>query len=69
MQVSFRCTRDFVKEAGVHLGRDIAKPLGELLNGMGGGHAGAAGANGSGDVKIALKHCLDLFKKELSKVE
>jgi nanoRNase/pAp phosphatase (c-di-AMP/oligoRNAs hydrolase) len=70
VEVSFRCTRDFVKETGIHLGKDLAKPLGELLqNGMGGGHAAAAGANGRGDTKTALKHCLALFKEKLSKIE
>jgi phosphoesterase RecJ-like protein len=69
VEVSFRCTREFVKESGIHLGRDIAKPLGEALKGMGGGHAAAAGANGVGDVEIALKHCLRLFKEKLSKTE
>jgi nanoRNase/pAp phosphatase (c-di-AMP/oligoRNAs hydrolase) len=65
VEVSFRSTRDFVKETGVHLGKDIATPLGELLQGMGGGHAAAAGANGVGDVKTALKHCLKLFREKL----
>jgi nanoRNase/pAp phosphatase (c-di-AMP/oligoRNAs hydrolase) len=68
VEVSFRCTREFIKETGTHLGKDIAKPLGDLLqNGMGGGHAGAAGANGVGDTETALKHCLSLFKDKLSK--
>jgi phosphoesterase RecJ-like protein len=70
VEVSFRCTREFVKETGIHLGRDIAKPLGELLqNGMGGGHAAAAGANGVGDTETALKNCLNLFKEKLAKAE
>jgi phosphoesterase RecJ-like protein len=67
VEVSFRCTREFAKETGIHLGRDIAKPLGELLQGMGGGHAAAAGANGVGDVEAGLKHCLRLFKEKLVK--
>jgi nanoRNase/pAp phosphatase (c-di-AMP/oligoRNAs hydrolase) len=69
VEVSFRCTREFIKETGIHLGRDIAKPLGESLNGMGGGHAAAAGANGIGTVKKALKRCMELFKEKLSKPE
>lgn len=68
VEVSFRCTREFVKETGIHLGKDIAKPLGDLLqNGQGGGHAAAAGANGVGDTEAALKHCIALFKDKLSK--
>lgn len=69
VEISFRCTREFVKEAGIHLGKDIAKPVGELLQGMGGGHAAAAGANGVGKVETGLKYCLRLFKEKLSKTE
>lgn len=69
VEVSFRCTREFIKETGIHLGRDIAKPLGESLKGMGGGHAAAAGANGVGTVEEVLKRCMQLFKEKLSKPE
>ena len=66
-EISLRCTREFNQKTGIHLGRDIAKPLGALLQGMGGGHATAAGMNGTGDVKTGLKRCLRLLKDELSK--
>jgi phosphoesterase RecJ-like protein len=69
VDVSFRCTREFNKETGIHLGRDIAKPLGESLKGMGGGHAAAAGANGIGTVEEGLKRCKQLFTEHLSKLE
>ena len=69
VEVSFRCTREFIKETGIHLGRDIAKPLGESLKGMGGGHAAAAGANGVGTAEEALKRCMQLFKEKLPKPE
>jgi nanoRNase/pAp phosphatase (c-di-AMP/oligoRNAs hydrolase) len=69
IEVSLRCTREFHKETGVHLGRDIATPLGEYLKGMGGGHATAAGANGKGDMGNGLKRCLGLFKEKLAKIE
>ena len=65
LQVSLRSTRDFHKKTKIHLGRDIAKPLGEQLHGMGGGHAVSAGVNGYGDVKVGLKHCLRLLKKQI----
>ncbi len=67
VEISLRCTREFNQRTGVHLGRDIAKPLGELLQGMGGGHATAAGVNGIGDEETGLKRCLRLLKEELSK--
>jgi nanoRNase/pAp phosphatase (c-di-AMP/oligoRNAs hydrolase) len=69
IEISFRCTREFTKETGIHLGKDIAKPVGEQLHGMGGGHAAAAGANGTGETEAALKLCLNLFREKLSKPE
>ena len=66
IEISMRCTRDFNQVTGIHLGRDIAKPLGEYLQGMGGGHATAAGVNGVGHVEKGLKRCLRLVKEKLS---
>ena len=69
IEISMRCTRDFNQVTGIHLGRDIAKPLGEYLNGMGGGHAAAAGVNGVGHLEKGLKRCLRLVKEKLIKNE
>jgi phosphoesterase RecJ-like protein len=66
IEVSLRSSAEFYKQTGIHLGRDIAKPLGEYLHGMGGGHSTAAGVNGEGDVQIGLKHCLWLLKQKLA---
>jgi phosphoesterase RecJ-like protein len=66
IEISMRCTREFNQITGIHLGRDIAKPLGEYLQGMGGGHATAAGVNGTGHVEKGLKRCLRLVKEHLS---
>jgi phosphoesterase RecJ-like protein len=66
IEVSMRCTREFNQVTGIHLGRDIAKPLGEHLKGMGGGHATAAGVNGTGYIEKGLKRCLRLVKEKLS---
>ena len=65
VEISMRCTRDFNQETGIHLGRDIAKPLGEYLQGMGGGHATAAGVNGKGQMEKGLKRCLRLVNEHL----
>jgi len=65
LQISLRSSRDFYKKTGIHLGRDIAKPLGEYLRGMGGGHSVSAGANGLGDVEASLKCCVRLLKQGL----
>jgi phosphoesterase RecJ-like protein len=65
LEISLRSTRDFQEKTGVHLGKDIAKPLGEYLHGMGGGHATAAGVNGVGDIETGLKCCLRLLKERV----
>jgi len=66
IQISMRATQDFHERTGVHLGRDIAKPLGEYLHGMGGGHAVSAGVNGFGEVEASLKRCARLLKDKLT---
>lgn len=65
LQVSLRSSRDFYEKTGIHLGRDIANPLGKYLQGMGGGHSVSAGANGVGDAKASLKRCVRLLKERL----
>jgi len=65
LQISMRASQDFQQKTGVHLGRDIAKPLGEYLQGMGGGHSVSAGVNGVGDVESSLKRCVRLLKERL----
>lgn len=65
LEISLRSSLDFYKKTNIHLGKDVAKELGEYLHGMGGGHATAAGVNGQGDVKKGLKRCLWILKKKL----
>ena len=65
IQVSFRASHEFYAETGIHLGRDLAKPLGDFLGGMGGGHSVSAGANGVGDVETCLEFCEKLIRKRL----
>ena len=65
LRVSIRATDEFASRTGIHLGRDLARPLGERIKGMGGGHALSAGANGEGDPEEALSICLDLLGRLL----
>lgn len=65
LEISLRCTNKFHEKTGIHLGRDIAKPLGEFLRGMGGGHSTAAGVNGVGDIETGFKRCLKLLKGKI----
>jgi nanoRNase/pAp phosphatase (c-di-AMP/oligoRNAs hydrolase) len=67
VELSLRSTRQFNENAGVHLGVDIAAPLGEFLGGVGGGHAMAAGVSGKGEIKDALNKCLALLKQKIAK--
>jgi len=66
IEISLRSSLEFNRQSGIHLGRDVAKPLGEYLHGMGGGHATAAGVNGEGDVELGLKRCIVLLKEKLA---
>jgi len=65
LQVSIRACSEFHKRTGIHLGRDIAKPLGEYLHGMGGGHSVSAGVNGVGDIQTCFDYCIRLLKERL----
>jgi len=65
IDISLRSTSEFYEKTGIHLGKDIAKPLGEYLHGMGGGHSTAAGVNGVGDVEAGFKRCLRLLKEKI----
>jgi nanoRNase/pAp phosphatase (c-di-AMP/oligoRNAs hydrolase) len=64
IRISLRSLREFYCGTGIHLGRDIAKPLGEYIHGMGGGHSTSAGVNGEGDLKAALEMCESLFRSK-----
>jgi phosphoesterase RecJ-like protein len=65
IQISMRSSRDFHEKTGVHLGRDIARPLGEYLHGMGGGHSVSAGVNGVGNLEASLKRSVRLLEDKL----
>ncbi len=69
VELSLRSIRQFNEGTGVHLGVDIAAPLGEYLQGVGGGHAMAAGVSGKGEIQDALKKCLELLKAKIVKTE
>jgi bifunctional oligoribonuclease and PAP phosphatase NrnA len=69
VELSLRSIRQFNEGAGVHLGVDIAAPLGEFLQGIGGGHAMAAGVSGTGEIDAALKQCLLLLKQKIAQTK
>ena len=63
IQISMRSDREFYRQTRFHLGRDLAKPLGEHLRGMGGGHSTAAGMNGVGDFETATKRAIRILRR------
>lgn len=65
VQVSLRSDQEFFKKTNFHLGRDLAKPLGEHLHGMGGGHSTSAGVDGMGEFETVVKRSLKLLKEKL----
>jgi phosphoesterase RecJ-like protein len=67
IELSLRSSRQFNEQTGVHIGVDIASPLGEFLGGVGGGHAMAAGVSGKGEIKDSLNQCLFLLKQKIIK--
>lgn len=67
VRISSRSTRDFSSRTGVNLGTDVMEPLGELIGGEGGGHANAAGANGTRNRDEALEKSADLIRVALEK--
>jgi phosphoesterase RecJ-like protein len=67
LKISLRSSREFYRKTGVHLGRDIAKPLGDYIHGMGGGHSTAAGVNGTGEFTSVSAKCIALLQEKLNK--
>jgi phosphoesterase RecJ-like protein len=62
VRFSSRSTRDFFEKTGVSLGSDVMEPLGQLIEGEGGGHANAAGANGKTNFEKAMDRSVELIK-------
>ena len=69
IQISLRSTDEFHKKTGIHLGTDVARPLGEFIGGMGGGHAVACGVAGRGELGTVLKESMVLIEKRLRESE
>ncbi len=62
IRVNMRATEDFHNKTGVHLGRDIAIPIGQELHGGGGGHPTAAGLSVPGETGEVLRVCVERTK-------
>ncbi len=62
VRLSSRSTRDFFEHTGINLGTDVMDPLGAIIDGAGGGHANAAGANGKKDLEKALMKSFEIIR-------
>lgn len=65
VRLSSRSTRDFSETTGINLGTNVMEPLGSIIDGEGGGHANAAGANGKKDLDKALVKSLEIIKSAI----
>jgi phosphoesterase RecJ-like protein len=62
VRFSSRSTREFFEKTRVSLGSDVMEPLGQLIEGEGGGHANAAGANGKANFENAMHRSVELIR-------
>lgn len=67
VRLSSRSTREFYDSTKINLGTDIMEPLGEIIDGKGGGHANAAGANGTKNLNAALDKAISLLRAAIEK--
>jgi phosphoesterase RecJ-like protein len=67
LRASIRATEEFYNETRIHLGRDVAQPLGEEYGGAGSGHSTAAGVNGVGRSRAMLLRAVELISEKLNK--
>jgi nanoRNase/pAp phosphatase (c-di-AMP/oligoRNAs hydrolase) len=66
-RISSRSTREFSTATAINLGKDVMEPLGDIIGGKGGGHANAAGANGTKCLEEAIIKSVELIRKIIEK--
>ncbi len=67
VRFSSRSTRHFSSETGVNLGTDVMEHIGKIIGGEGGGHANAAGANGTKNRSEGMTKALELLQSAIEK--
>jgi phosphoesterase RecJ-like protein len=63
VRISSRSTREFSTATGINLGKDVMESLGTIIGGQGGGHANAAGANGTKGLDEAIVKSVEMIRK------
>ncbi len=69
VRVNMRSTEDFYSKTGVHLGRDLAIPIGKEFGGAGGGHPTAAGLTSMRALEETMTACTNRLKELLEPVQ
>jgi len=67
VRISARSTREFSTVTAINLGKDVMEPIGNIIGGEGGGHANAAGANGTKGLDEAIVKSIELIRKIVEK--
>ncbi|MDH4212967.1 MAG: DHH family phosphoesterase [Candidatus Thorarchaeota archaeon] len=67
VRISSRSTREFSISTTINLGKDVMEPLGSIIDGRGGGHANAAGANGTKGLDEAIVKSVELIRTIVEK--
>ena len=67
VKMSLRSTKRFHGESSVHLGMDVAMPLGEEFGGAGSGHSTSAGVNAEGRLQPMLRGAVELISVKVKK--
>jgi nanoRNase/pAp phosphatase (c-di-AMP/oligoRNAs hydrolase) len=65
LRISLRSTKEFLEETQIHLGKDLARPVAEMVGGKGGGHSTAAGVTGTGDAANITRRILEILHEKL----
>ena len=50
LKITVRANENYISRTGIHIGRDVCTPLGEILGGEGSGHGGVGGIRAKGDL-------------------
>jgi len=66
IRISARAKQEFFEKTSISLAKVMEK-VGQVINGVGGGHPTAAGANGNKDAEEGIKAVLKFLEKEISK--
>jgi len=65
VKISLRSTNRFHRETSIHLGTDVAMPLGEEFDGAGSGHTTSAGVNAGGRPQPMLRRAVELISAKI----